>query len=505
MNRQPLNSDLSTSRSLAMARTCFGALVAALLCVGCHDWLTVPPLNDPTAADVSKNPLTGLQLTATGILVQDRGPYGGYISDVGIFGRESYNYFTTDGRTHSHYVAQNPLDAAGFASGGWGPGSRYQNLRNVVNFLGVVDAATTITTPSKEAARGFAKTMDALELSYITAQRNIYGAVVELKADPTVLAPFVSRDSVQRYVVARLDEARAHLLAAGTTAFPFALHPGFATNGTYNTPATFVKFNRAIYARVQAWRAQLDATNCGAGGATCYTAALAALAEAGVDTNASLNQGVYHVYSTDAGDGLNPLNQKTGPNLLAHPSIETDAPLDTLAQPDARFRAKTRRLLDDSGQVAPRCPVSGGGLCTTLGFKMYATTSSPAPIFRNEELILLQAEALYFTGNAAGALANINFIRRHSGGLAVRAAFVDANDFTTELLLQRRYSLLWEGHRWLDVRRFGRITTLPLDAPTHFLQSQQPVPQAECLQRVAGGVALAYPLGCAPDWPKPGP
>lgn len=501
MNRQPLDSARSASRRLALARTCFGALIAALLWVGCKDYLTVPPLNDPTAIDVSKNPLTGLQLTATGILVQDRGPYGGYISDVGIFGRESYNYFTTDGRTHSHYVAQNPLDPAGFTNGGWGPGSRYQNIRNVVNFLGVVDGATAITTPSKEAARGFGKTMEALELSYITAQRHNYGAVVQLNADPNVLAPFVSRDSVQRYIVARLDEARAHLLAAGTTPFPFTLHTGFTTNGTYNTPATFLKFNRAIYARVQAWRAQLDSTKCGAGGVTCYTAALAALTEAGVDTTASLNQGVYHVFSTDAGDALNPLNSKTGSNLFAHPSIETDAPLDTLGQPDGRFRAKTRRLVDASGAPAPRCPVSGGGLCTTLGFNLYATTSSPAPIFRNEELILLQAEALYFTGNAAGALANINFIRRRSGGLAARAAFVDANDFTTELLLQRRYSLLWEGHRWVDVRRFGRILTLPLDAPTHFRQSQQPVPQAECLQRAG----LAFPMGCAASWPIPGP
>ena len=206
-------------------------LVAALLSVACHDWLVVPPLNDPTPADIGKNPLTGLQLTATGILFQDRASYAGYISDVGIFGRESYNYFSTDGRTHSHYVAQNPLDPAGFAAGGWAP--RYTNLRNVRNFLNAVDATTTLGADSQEAARGFAKTMEALELSYITAQRHDYGAVVEITSDPTQLAPFVSRDSVQNYVIARLDEARAHLLAAGTAAFPFKLHAGFTTNGVF--------------------------------------------------------------------------------------------------------------------------------------------------------------------------------------------------------------------------------------------------------------------------------
>src|SRR5437667_2803958 len=181
-NRAPLDSDRSTSRRLAMARTCFGAFVAALLSVACHDWLTVPPLNDPTPGDVGKNPLTGLQLTAKGILFQDRATYAGYISDVGIFGRESYNYFPTDGRTHSHYVAQNPLDNAGFTNGGWNP--RYVNRRNIKTFLDIVEAAAPIpgkvTAERKEAARGFAKTMDALELSYITAQRHDYGGVVDV-------------------------------------------------------------------------------------------------------------------------------------------------------------------------------------------------------------------------------------------------------------------------------------------------------------------------------------
>ena len=186
---------------------------------------------------------------------------------------------------------------------------------------------------------------------------------------------------------------------------------------------------------------------------------------------------------------LNGLNQTVSPDLYAHPSIQPDAPLDTAGQSDARYRLKIRNL------TQPACAVGGSaaGICTPLGFQIYPSNTSPAPIFRNEELILLQAEALYFTGNAAGALADINFIRRRSGGLAARGPFVDANDFITELLLQRRYSLLWEGHRWVDVRRFGRISTLPLDLPTHFRQVEQPVPQAECLQRVGASGGLACP------------
>src|SRR5438876_11992634 len=105
--------------------------------------------------------------------------------------------------------------------------------------------------------------MEALELYYLTAQLHNYAALVEMKADPPVLAAFVSRDSVQNYIIGRLDEARAHLLAADPT-FPFKLHAGFTTNGTYNTPATFLQFNRGSHARVQTWRAALDKPACGA-------------------------------------------------------------------------------------------------------------------------------------------------------------------------------------------------------------------------------------------------
>ena len=475
-----------------MARIFSTALVAALLSAGCHDWMVVPPLNDPTPGDIGKSPLTGLQLAATGILFQNRASYAGFISDVGIFGRESYNFFPTDGRTYSHYVEQNPLDPAGFASGGWNP--RYTNLRNIKNFLAAVDAATALAPESKEAARGFAQTMEALELSYITAQRHDYGAVVQLTDEPSQLASFVPRDSVQNYIIARLDEARTHLLAAGTTAFPFKLHAGFTTNGTFNTPATFLQFNRAISARVQAWRAALGNPACGAApGATCYSAALAALVEAGTDTTASLTRGVYHVFSTESGDALNGLNPSAGPNLFAHPSILTDAPADPLGKPDARYRAKIDTL------AAQRCSVGGENVCTKLFFQVYGTTTSSAAIFRNEELILLQAEAFYFTGDATDALADINFIRRASGGLAIRGPFANAADFITELLLQRRYSLLWEGHRWVDVRRFGLMTTLPLDVPGQYRQVEQPVPQAECLQRVG----LTGALACPPSVPVP--
>ncbi|WP_432766785.1 RagB/SusD family nutrient uptake outer membrane protein [Phycicoccus elongatus] len=34
-----------------------------------------------------------------------------------------------------------------------------------------------------------------------------------------------------------------------------------------------------------------------------------------------------------------------------------------------------------------------------------------------------------------------------------------------EIVKQRRYSLFGEGHRWIDMRRWGRLNQLPIDRP----------------------------------------
>jgi hypothetical protein len=131
----------------------------------------------------------------------------------------------------------------------------------------------------------------------------------------------------------------------------------------------------------------------------------------------------------------------------------------------------------------------------TLDYTTYSVRESAVPIIRNEELILLRAEARYFTGDIPGALADINTIRTVSGGLAPLTGFADQTAFIDELLYNRRLSLLFEGHRWVDMRRFGRLNQLTLDLPTHVVISELPVPQVECLSRALADAALKGP-GC---------
>jgi len=456
-------------------------LAASLTLASCKE-PTVGNFNSPTVEEAAKDP-SALQLQATGLLSQLRGPVTGFTSDVGIFGRESFNYFPTDGRSHTHYVfGPGPLDYSGFAAGGGVFNAAYNNGRNILNFLNGVDAAP-ITQQQKDAAEGFAKTIEALGYLYVIMTRDTVGAIIEIRTDPKDLAPFVSRDAVYAYISARLDEADADLVAAGTAAFPFVLTSGFTG---FTTPATFRQFNRAIASRALVYRGSIaqfaSPTGAACAPTSCYAQAITALGASFVNTASALSAGPFHTYSTATGDAPNSLFFSTTSDIVAHPSIVTDAPLKADLTRDNRLLAKVDTATPTKQPNAG--PTSG--IPSSVRFKFYVDRNAGIMIIRNEELILLRAEARWFTGDRVNAIADIDFIRVNSGGLAPSTLTIASTDaaFITELLLQRRYSLLFEGHRWVDHRRFNRLNLLPLDQPNHFVAKVQPVTQGECLIRV---------------------
>ena len=120
-----------------------------------------------------------------------------------------------------------------------------------------------------------------------------------------------------------------------------------------------------------------------------------------------------------------------------------------------------------------------------------ATPSSPASIIRNEELLLLRAEAYWATGNLAGALADVNTVRTVSGKLAPLAAIPAGAAGLDLIMYEKHMSLLFEGTRWVDMRRWGRLGQLPIDRAGQFVAKVMPIPQTECDAR-----ALALPRGC---------
>jgi hypothetical protein len=450
-------------------------LVAAAACSS--DRLSIPNYNSPTVSGVATDP-NGVQLLVTGIQAGERGMIGGWISDAGVFGRESYNYFPTDGRTVSNYLIGilNPqrLERAGFASGNWtGP---YQNMKNEVNLIAAANASA-LPADKKNGVIGFAKTMRAYDLFIVAASRDSLGGPVDIPDNPATAAAFVSRDSLYKAASGFLDDGKTALLAAGTT-FSFQLTSGFAG---FDTPAGFLKFNRALKARIEVMRGSMGC------GATCYNTALTALGESfatpvgAAASQATLDLGPQHVFSAASGDAQNGLSFLVQNYRFAHASVFTDAQKQadgvTL---DDRVNRKVVML------AVPVSPPGGINIAATARFLMYPTNSSPVPLIRNEELILLRAEANIATGNAAAALADINNIRAVSGKLPpVAVANLDA------LMYEKRMSTLNEGLRWIDMRRWGRLAQLPIDKPGQFVAKVMPIPQAECDARPA-----PKPNGC---------
>ncbi|MBI4419938.1 MAG: RagB/SusD family nutrient uptake outer membrane protein [Gemmatimonadetes bacterium] len=127
---------------------------------------------------------------------------------------------------------------------------------------------------------------------------------------------------------------------------------------------------------------------------------------------------------------------------------------------------------------------------------MYDSPNAAIPIIRNEELILVRAEARWNTGDPAGALADINFVRTTSGGLPSLAGFASATAFVDELLYNRRYSMIWEGgHRWIDMRRYDRLAQLPRALARHKIFPYLPLPLSECTPRQPAPAGCTAPPG----------
>ncbi len=445
------------------------ALLSGLtLLAACEDTFLVPDLNNPGLESLEGSPTRSAVIDATqGLLIGSRfliDNQSGYVNHLGTLGREALTFDNSDPRYFDEMLAGtlNPGNGA-FGGSGWDP--RYANLRNANIVLNSLDAVGGLTAAELEGIRGFAKTIQALDLFLVLNTRGPNGIVVDtnqpLDADP---APFVGVAAAEDAIVALLGEASVHLAAAGGS-FAFEL-PGY---GGFDTPATFDTFISALLARMEIYRGD-------------YAAALTALTGSFVDMTGDFTIGPAYAYGTGSGDNLNGLFQGLDPQIVAHPTMWTDAPLKADLTMDDRALAKLELL---------GTPKSSAGVTSNVRFIHYTSDASPIPIIRNEELILIQAEALWFTGDQAGAMMYLNEVRTRSGGLVALGMPASDTAFVDALLNERRWSLMLEGgHRWLDMRRFNRLGDLPLDRPTDVVPDRFPVPRDECIAR-----NLAVPCG----------
>jgi hypothetical protein len=436
--------------------------------------------NQPTLGDLETNP-TRVKLTAaaTGLFASARGGIQGLIWRLGSMGREGINLL---GNNEPDY--QEPYYGRVQAGGSFGGTQwldRYAAIRSANIYIDAVDKAPDLTTEEKAASRGMGKTLKALAFMYLIETRAQLGAPVDvdrpLNADP---APFVSEDSVWGYIIGTLNDGAADLAAAGSADFPFPIPPGLTD---FSTPTSFVQFNRALAGKAYVLRAT-DGTACGGNPATCYTAALTALGASFLDpTPGNLQSGAYFDFSSGQGDVSNGLSDPI--NGLTFFALQGN--LDS-AQLQVNGTDPDQRVLDKIAPAGVTQIIGGIPIVGNLKFTMYFTggQSDPnhsIPIIKDEELILLRAEANWFAGSKAQALADIDLVRQTSGNLPATTLTTGSPDdaFVSELLYNRRYSLLWEqGARWIDYRRFGRLGDIELAVVGGNVPPVMPVPKAEC-------------------------
>ena len=487
----------TTTKQLRWNARVAAAAGALLLAGACSSFFDVPTTNQPILDDLLNSPTRGkLAAAATGIFAASRGDIQGVVWRLGSLGREGINLSGNNQPDYQEPYFLSALIGSGFGGALWG--GRYTAIRDIniyLTALGRVSATLPVVGVSdaeKAASRGMANTMAALAFLYVVETRDSLGAPINVDLPITAPpAPFVPKDSVYGHILLLLDSAKADLTRAGSTAFPFTLPPGLsgaALNALdFSTPALFIPFNRALAAKARILRA--TAARCGT---PCYTAALADLAASFISgPSANFKKGAYFDFSNAAGDVSNGLSEPlNGFTYYAHPSDSVDAQRQTGGLPDQRVIDKIVAAVDT--QVL-------GGIAEIPGvqkFTIYLAGGSlpdpgrPIPIIRDEELVLLRAEAEWFTGSKAPALADLDSVRVNSGKLTPVASIpltVTSPDsvFVKELLYNRRYSLLWEqGTRWIDARRFGRMADIPKAPPTGGnVAKVMPVPDPECAAR----------------------
>jgi hypothetical protein len=198
-----------------------------------------------------------------------------------------------------------------------------------------------------------------------------------------------------------------------------------------------------------------------------WNAANSALAESFFNIDGDLNAGVYYLYSAAGGDLLNTMYfppNSSGETRVVQPSFVTNA------EPgDKRVANKASKRSS---------PAFQDDLESNYDFALYKSNTDPIPIIRNEELVLIYAEVMAQTGNVPEAVKAINRIR-NTAGLSNYSGGTDMHSLINEILKERRYSLFGEGHRWIDLRRYNLLSTLPIDRPEDNVWQEFPKPANE--------------------------
>lgn len=414
-------------------------LVACLLTTSCSvDEITDP--NNPSLASVTNDASKAeLQTLITGLEARHRNYFGSATQMFGSFGREVWAFFGSDPRFASDWlgigISEPYQDFFGSAGTYISP---YLAVKQANVLIDAAAGSSTLTSGEQAGYAGFAKTIKGHQLLFPLLQQFNNGIRTDVK-DPLNLGPIQSYDEALAIIRSELDAGFSDL-SGGDVAF--SLSGGY---GGFGDASGLASINRAIAARAALYAGD-------------YSGALSALGSSFMNLDAAsaadLMVGPAHVYG-QAPDINNPLfypfDKPTSTILVVHPGLVEDA-----LPGDGRLAKFAQRVSN---------PAASSGVPFPGDYQdaRWSDNAAPIPYIRNEELILIYAEAKLNTGDPAGAVSAINTIR-NIWGVGDYSGGQSTDELMDEILFQRRYSLWAEGgHRWVDLRRTNRLTADYID------------------------------------------
>lgn len=405
--------------------------------------------NAPSLNSVLSNAtLQELNLLVTGTEAAMRNGFGTFVTSAGSVAREFYR-FDADPRNTEDLLGKDGTQLDNNTFYLTSPyNTRYRVIKNCNILLEALENTDQVTAAEKDGYRGFANTIKAHMFLQVLSLLDDNGIRIDV-ADPENIGPFVSKTQAYDDILALLDLGFNQLSGAS---FAFNLSVGFAG---FDTPSTFGQFNRALSAKTALYAERYDDVT-------------KVINTTFMDLGGDLNVGPKHVFSNSSGDIQNPLFKapgQSGDQLVVHNDFINNA-----TPGDARLSKFRARLATPSQD----------NLNGTHETALFESAISPIDIIRNEELILIHAEASMQTGDLTEAVNAINVIR-NAAGIGDYTGAVEKEALIDEILYQRSYSLWGEGHRMFDMRRYGRLNDqfLPIDRPGDLIHEQFPIPLTE--------------------------
>ncbi len=418
-----------------------------------------PNPNAPTTGSFEEGASQAdVQLLAIGLEAVMRSDLEFHYDTESIIAREYYDLTGVDPRFTGELL-KGPLDNNGFlttrAFAAW-----YKIVKQAnILIIAVENSQAGFTDGVKNSYYGYAKTLQAYAFLMVANRQFDNGIRLDV-SDPENLGPIVTYNEALAGIMDILNEGFANL-ANSPDSFDFALSSGFAG---FDSPTTFSQFNRAVAARVALYQGNNQQV-------------LTLLNSSFFDINGDLYTGPSHIFGATGNDILNAqfhvVNQ-LGQEFMVHDSWIADA-----AAGDSRVAEKSS--LFSPGDPPVPTTVTFDNLSADYQIVVYDSNTDPVYLIRNEELILMYAEA-QIDVNPNESVAAINRVR-NDAGIGDYTGATDATSLIEEILIQRRYSLIAEGHRWIDLRRLGRLnaTYVPLDRNGDNIISSFPTPFNEGL------------------------